>query len=108
MAKRRRGYQFTERMDSKWGIVAFVLSIAAIFFLTMGFKSSMAGKGNGGPIVGLFGVLGIITAAQGIYLGIKGIKLKERHYVFSWAGTVINGCTCLFMVVLFVIGLIGV
>lgn len=92
MLKRKKDvFKFSGKGHSVRGMVSVITgSITIISFLALSIISSLS-KGNGGLLLGIFGMLLFGISILGFILGIKGCREKEIYYTAPIAGMVLNG-----------------
>lgn len=90
MKTRKHGYKFTNKHNTKGGIISTALGILAIILLCFGIYISYINKGNAGMRVGVLGSLAFLTSLVGLINGLLSFKEKDRFYVFSFVGCGIN------------------
>lgn len=91
MKTERHGYKFTNKMNTTGGIAATVIGVSAIILFVTGIIISYQHKGNAGLIVGAIGSAVFIINTIGLVIGLQSFKERERFYLFSWIGTIMNG-----------------
>ena len=95
--RRRRGYQFTETINSKNNLVSMLMILLSITSFLIGVFHAYKKGGHAGGSSGLMGLGAIGLAGLAIYFGIKSLKYKERRYGLSWMGIVLGALIVLFM-----------
>ena len=99
-----KGYKFTDKKQSRMGMVSTVLGVAAVFMLGYGVNISFEADGKGGEIVGVLALVSFLFSMLGVILGIRSFKDDDVFYLFSWIGTVVNIVVFIFCLSMFLIG----
>ena len=97
-------YKFTNKNNSKGGIIATVLAIVAFIMLIIGVVVSFQKEGNAGMIVGALGVGTFICTTAGLIIGLKSFYEKDKFYIYSWIGTISNAVLWIGMCLIIVKG----
>lgn len=97
MKVERHGYRFTNKNNTKGGIIATVLAIFAFTALVGGIMISYKKGGNAGMIVGAAGTVSFLLSTIGLVQALKSFKERDKFYVFSWIGCISNGIIWLAM-----------
>ncbi|SEQ33824.1 hypothetical protein SAMN02910289_01792 [Lachnospiraceae bacterium RM5] len=106
--RRRRGYQYTEVINSKNNIISILIFVAAFATLMLGIYKSYKMNANAGGIVGLIAVFSFAISIVGIKFGIMGIKNKEKMVPLSYISIALNGLMILFIVAIIIYGLLTI
>lgn len=109
-AKRRKTmlrtkYGQTPLRHAKKGILSCVLSGAASFLLFLLFSSSFILDGQIGLAMGAVGIVVLFLAIDGLIVGMKGLKERNKNYVTCKVGIAWNGLLTFGMGVIFIRGL---
>lgn len=91
MKVERHGYRFTNKHNTRGGVISTVIAIIAFAALVVGIVISYRAKGNAGLIVGAAGAMAFLVSTAGLITGLKSFKERDKFYIFSWVGTVSNG-----------------
>ena len=84
MAQRRRrkyGYKFTEKTQSKKGIVAFILAVLSIAIFIYVIVNSFHHGGNGSMYLGSAGVSSMLVALVAVVLSIEMKALRFSLWI---------------------------
>ena len=103
MAQRRRrkyGYKFTEKTQSKKGIVA-VLSIAIFIYVIV---NSFHHGGNGSMYLGSAGVSSMLVALVAVVLAVMSLREEESFKLFPYMSTVLSFLAAGMWIAIYVIG----
>lgn len=101
----KRKYKFTDKSQSIGGIISTIIAVLSIGFFIAGIYSSYQDRGNGGRIVGLFGLTSFLLASLGLYAGVSSFKEEEIFFLFSWIGTLANAIMIVGMAMIMIIGI---
>lgn len=101
----RTKYGQTPLRHAKKGILSCVLSGAASFLLFLLFSSSFVLDGQIGLAMGAVGIAVLFLAIDGLLVGLKGFKERNKNYVTCKIGVVWNGLLTFGMCVIFIRGL---
>ena len=99
MAQRRRrkyGYKFTEKTQSKKGIVAFILAVLSIAIFHHG--------GNGSMYLGSAGVSSMLVALVAVVLAVMSLREEESFKLFPYMSTVLSFLAAGMWIAIYVIG----
>lgn len=105
MAKGKKQYKFTDKVQATGGVVAVVFAILALLSCVLGVWISYKTGGAAGAIIGLMGVFAVWFSGVGLYCGSRSFKQEECFYLYSWIGTIANAVILVFMGCVFLIGL---
>lgn len=108
MKTEKHGYKFTNKMNTMGGIGSTVVGVSSIILFVTGIIISYKNKGNAGLIVGLIGSVVFILNTIGLVVGLQSFKERERFYLFSWIGTIMNGALWIIMCLIIVAGIMSV
>lgn len=101
----RTKYGQTPLRHAKKGILSCVLSAAASFLVFLLFSSSFVLDGQIGLSMGAVGIVVLFLAIDGLLIGLKGFKERNKNYVTCKIGVAWNGLLTLGMCVIFIRGL---
>lgn len=103
----REMIHFSGRRHTKTGTASAIIGIFVVFgFLAISIHSGIAG-GNGGFILGLFGLLLLGLAITGFVLSYKALKKKDIFYRFPVTGIILNGFMTILLLIIYLIGFAG-
>lgn len=100
MKTEKHGYKFTNKLNSRGGIISTVIGILSVLLLVVGIVIAYRAKGTAGAHVGLIGAGAFLLSGFGLIKGLLSFKEKERFYAVSIAGCIINGLIWLAMVLI--------
>ena len=104
MAQRRRrkyGYKFTEKTQSKKGIVAFILAVLSIAIFIYVIVNSFHRSGNGSMYLGSAGVSSMLVA---VVLAVMSLREEESFKLFPYMSTVLSFLAAGVWIAIYVIG----
>lgn len=99
-----KGYKFTDKKQSRMGMVSTLMAALSIGMLYYGINVSFKADGNGGIIVGVLALVSFVLSLTGVILGIRSFKDDDVFYLFCWIGTVLNIVIFIFCLSMFLIG----
>lgn len=107
MAQRRRrkyGYKFTEKTQSKKGIVAFILAVLSIAIFIYVIANSFHHGGNGSMYLGSAGVSSMLVALVAVVLAVMSLREEESFKLFPYMSTVLSFLAAGMWIAIYVIG----
>ena len=102
---KKHGYRFTNKNNTRGGILATILAACSLILLIVGVVISYRHAGKAGSSVGMFGLLAFISSMAGIIFGLRSFKKQDGFYLFSWIGTISSGILWLILCAVIVWGL---
>lgn len=104
MKRRKKSIKFTDKSHAVNGVVSTILaSISIILMLSLVVLSYM-NKGEAGIYIGSIGLIAFIIAIVGLVKGIKSFHERERYYLFSKIGSILNAIITTLWIAIYVIG----
>ncbi|RDU23386.1 DUF6142 family protein [Anaerosacchariphilus polymeriproducens] len=88
--KRRRKVKFGNRKHSIRGILSTIMAVFSLIIFCILIIVSYKMKGNGGIYLGTIGIAALFINIVGIMAGINSFKERERNYLYSKIGLVVN------------------
>ena len=85
-----RKYIFTNKKESKKGIMAAVLGIIALVSLFLAVYETFRNQGQALVKYGVAALFALLFALAGIVLGIMSKMEEDRFYLFSYLGIILN------------------
>lgn len=104
MKTERHGYKFTNKMNTRGGIISTILSVLSVVAFIFGIVISYNNGGNAGLSVGAIGTSVFIISTAGLITGLRSFKEKDSFYLFSWIGTISNGLMWIAMCLIIAVG----
>lgn len=86
----RRKYIFTNKKESKKGIMSAVLGIIALVSLFFAVYETFRNQGQALVKYGVAALFALLFALAGIVLGIMSKMEEDRFYLFSYLGIILN------------------
>ncbi len=86
----RRKYIFTNKKESKKGIMSAVLGIIALVSLFLAVYETFRNQGQALVKYGVAALFALLFALAGIVLGIMSKMEEDRFYLFSYLGIILN------------------
>lgn len=102
--RHRRNYKFTEKTQSKRGIIGLLLAIASIVIFFVVVDNSFRNGGNGSMYLGSAGVSSMLLAFVAFVLAVKSMKEENSFKLFPYLATVCSFVAAGVWVALYVIG----
>jgi hypothetical protein len=100
----KSNYKFSDKTHPFIGIISFILALICIIAVIALCIISSLSKGNGGLLIGTFGIVVFVISVVGFILAIAAVRKKDIHYSFPIAGILLNGLLTIFFFVLYVLG----
>ena len=103
--RKHRKYGQAKLKHSKRGIFSCVISGVVLVTLTAMLAKAYVSRGAAAPIVGALGLISMILAGCGLYMGIRGFKEREKNYLTCKIGTACSASFILGFILIFCRGL---
>ncbi len=100
----KKRYKFTDKNQSKNGILSVCLGTAALFLTGGIFAAAYLKSGQAGKTVAVLGFLALLLSVGGLYYGSLGLKEEDVYRLFPYLGLVINGAVLAVYVLIYVLG----
>ncbi|GFI50856.1 MAG: hypothetical protein HFG94_08555 [Dorea sp.] len=104
--KRITKYGQAKPRHAKKGIYSCCYAFVVLLLLYLMVSVSFRGKGEVSILFGFVGLGTIALAAIGIWLGVRGMKEREKNYITCKIGIGVNGIVFLGLAAIFVRGLV--
>ena len=104
--RRSAGPDFKRKAPSKKGIISCILALLAFLIFAIASLRSAGMEGNAPEPVGLMGISSAMLCITGLVFAHEGVREREVGYLFPIAGTVLNGLLLVYLLWLYVYGLI--
>ena len=85
-----RKYIFTNKKESKKGIMSAVLGIIALASLFFAVYETFRNQGQALAKYGVAALFALLFALAGVVLGIMSKMEEDRFYLFSYLGIILN------------------
>ena len=103
--RKNRKYGQAKLKHSKRGIMSCVIAGLVLIVLISMLAKAYVSRGGAAPIVGALGLISMILAGCGLYMGIRGFKEREKDYLTCKIGTACSGLIILGFILIFCRGL---
>lgn len=101
---RKRKYKFTDKNQSRWGIISSVIGVLVIS-MTIGMVAvAYVQSGQAGKFVAIPGFLALLLSVVGLFYGIRGTKEEDAYHLFPWLGCLMNGLVLAVYVLIYILG----
>lgn len=110
MAKRRRrkkNYKFTEKTQSRQGMLALALAAVSLAVLILVIASSFHNRGNGSMYLGSAGVAAMLVGLVSVVIAVKSLHDDKSFKLFPYLATAISLLTTGTWIALYVVGGMG-
>lgn len=104
--RRRKSYKFTEKKQSKKGILALVLSLLSIAVFVAVTANSFQHRGEGSMYLGSAGVASMLLSIVALVLAIKSLGEENSFKLFPYLATICSFLTAGVWVALYVVGFV--
>lgn len=101
---RKRKYKFTDKNQSRWGIISSVMGLLVISLTAGMIAVAYMQSGQAGKIVAIPGFLALLLSFAGLYYGIRGTREEDTWHLFSWLGCLMNGLVLTAYVLIYILG----
>jgi len=104
MAKR---FKYTSRIkpETQGGMAATLMAIISISLLVVAVIISYAFSGAGGNLLGAIGLVGLLLAVVGFFIGIKSFAEKGKSHRYSTIASMANGIIAVVWLALYLVGI---
>ncbi len=103
--RKNRKYGQAKLKHSKRGIMSCVIAGLVLIMLVSMLLKAYISRGEAAPIVGALGLISVILAGCGLYMGIRGFKEREKNYLTCKIGTICSASFILGFILIFCRGL---
>lgn len=101
---RRQKYKFAKKEYAKNGRVSTWIAVVSAILFVVSVILSFAFRGQAGVYVGGIGLMSMLLALFGFFVGIKGYSEKGCSNIFCTVGAIANGLICIIYLALFSVG----
>lgn len=102
--RRKRGYKFTEKTQSKRGILSLILALGTIGVLVYVVANSFQKDGAGSMYLGSAGVTAMLVSLVSVVLAIMSLREEESFKLFPYLATVFSLLAAITWIAIYVIG----
>ncbi len=88
--RRRSGYKFTEKTQSKRGIIACIIEAVSIGIFAYVVWNSFSHKGEGSMYLGSAGVASMILSVVGLVFATLSLREEDSFKLFPYLGFVLS------------------
>ena len=103
--RRNRKYGQAKLKHSKRGIFSCVISGVVLVLLTAMLAKAYVSRGGATPFIGALGLISMILAGCGLYMGIRGFKEREKDYLTCKIGVACSASFIFGFILIFCRGL---
>lgn len=103
--RRRINYKFTEKTQSKKGILAFALACVSIAVFVAVVYNSFQNRGNGSMYLGSAGIASLLLGCVSFVLAVQSLKEENSFRLFPYLSAVCSFLITGVWIALFVTGL---
>lgn len=105
-SRRKRNYKFTEKTQSKRGMIALGLSGISLAVLVAVITNSFRQQGNGSMYLGSAGVASMLLGIVALVIAVKSLKEENSFKLFPYLATLGSFLTTGAWVTLYVVGFV--
>ena len=91
-------YKFSDKSQTLGGIISLVMGLAATVIFMYGVYISFKAHGNAGLEVGSIGLLSLMFAVMGTFIGLISLKERDKFYTLSKVGSLLCGILAIFLI----------
>lgn len=102
--RHRSGYKFTDKTQSKRGILAFALAVVSLAIFVLVIAISFQDRGNGTMYLGSAGVCSMLLSLISFVLAILSLGEENSYKFFPYAATLVSFLAVGIWVALYVVG----
>lgn len=88
---KKRKYKFTDKSQSRLGIVSCVISVAAMAMTAGALAAAYMQSGQAGKIVAIPVFVALCLSLMGLYYSFRGMREEDTYHLFPWLGCGMNG-----------------
>ena len=103
--KRRGNYKFTEKKQSKRGIVASCIALVSIGIFAYVVWNSYTHEGAGSMYLGSAGVASMILSVVAFVVAVSSMREEDSFKLFPYLATICSGLSFGTWVILYIIGM---
>ena len=102
--RHRSGYKFTDKTQSKRGILSFVLAAISIAVFMVVILLSFQNRGNGTMYLGSAGVSSMLLSVVAFVLAMISLGEENSYKIFPYLATVLSFLSLGIWVALYIVG----
>ena len=103
--RKKRKYGQAKMKHAKRGIVSCDLAGGVFMMLLMMLIKAYVSAGNAPMFIGALALFSMVLAGNGIYMGVRGFREREKNYLTCKIGVTCNSLFVLSFIMIFVRGL---
>ena len=100
----KRGYKFTDKKQSKRGVIAWMLSVISLAVLVAVIVCSFQNKGNGSMYLGSAGVSSMLVGVVALFNAVLSLREENSYRFFPYLATICSFLAVGAWVALYVVG----
>lgn len=93
--RRNRKYGQAKLKHAKKGVISCVISGVVLVLLVAMLAKAYFSAGTASPFIGGVGLVSVLLAGYGLYMGVRGFKEREKDYLTCKIGV---GCSAFFII----------
>ncbi|MBS6397365.1 MAG: hypothetical protein KH452_09495 [Clostridiales bacterium] len=101
---RKRKYKFTDRNQSRPGIISSLIGAAACLLTAGVLAAAYVQSGQAGKFIAVLGFIALLLSIAGIYYGVLGMKEEDVYRLFPYLGCGVNGLVLAAYMMVYVLG----
>ena len=105
--RHRSGYKFTDKTQSKRGMLAFVLAVVSNAIFVAVIVLSFQNRGNGSMYLGSAGVCSMLLSLVSFVLAILSLGEENSYKFFPYMATVLSFLAVGIWIALYAVGFMG-
>lgn len=86
--RHKRGYKFTDKTQSKRGIIAFILAVISLAVLVAVIVCSFQNGGNGSMYLGSAGVSSMLVGLIALFNAVLSLREENSYRFFPYLATI--------------------
>ena len=102
--KHKRGYKFTDKKQSKRGVIAWMLSVISLAVLVAVIVCSFQNRGNGSMYLGSAGVSSMLVGVVALINAVLSLREENSYRFFPYLATICSFLAVGAWVALYVVG----
>lgn len=102
--KHKRGYKFTEKTQSKRGMLALFFAVVSLAIFITVVVYSFQSRGNGSVYLGSAGVASMILSVIALGMAVASLREENSFKLFPYLSTVVSFLTAGIWIALYAVG----
>ena len=91
-------YKFSDKSQTLGGIISLLMGLSSAGIFIYGIYISFKAHGNAGLEVGSIGLLSLMFAIMGTFIGLISFKERDKFYTLSKIGSMLCGIIAVFLI----------